>query len=151
MDKDTKKEHLASYVTLRTEKETMEGTLSRLKSEAEMPPLKMGDGSKHTGGSGDRNERAYIRYIEYKDENGPEIEEAKRKMQAIKNAIKGLRDPLERTVLRMRYIDCDSSRLTLFNDIAIGIFGDDEEKYVKAVRRLYDSALEKIDLEGVEE
>ena len=150
MDYETKKKRLASYVSLRTEVERLEARLYQLRSEAEMPAMKMGDGSKHTGGSGDRMARATVRLVEYEEEHGPEIKAAREKMNAIKAAIKALSDPLERSVLRMRYIDSDNSRLVKWNEVAAGIFGSDEEKNMRAVFRLHESAVNNIDLERVE-
>lgn len=151
MDNDQKKKRLASYVSLRTEAENMEDRLARLKSEAEMPPMKMGDGSKHTGGSGDRLERAVLRLMEYKEKNLPKIQANRRKMQAIEDAIDALSDPLERSVLRMRFLESDDSRLVKWAIVAAGIFGGDDEKHMRAVFRLRDSALENIVLEESEE
>lgn len=147
MDNQTKKTRLASYVTLRTEAENLEERLARLTSEAEMPPMRMGDGSKHTGGSGDRMARAVIRLTEYREKNQPKIDEARRKMAAIEDAIDALDDPLERSVLRLRYIDPDGCRPNKWAVVAFGIYGDDDEKDIKAAQRIGDSALNNINLE----
>lgn len=136
MDYEQKKTLLASYVTLRTDAENMEERLTRLESEAVMPPQRVGDGSKHTGGSGDRLERATIRLMERKEIDGPQIEAARRKMRAIENAVAALRDPLERSVLRLRYLYSDNSRLVKWAVVALSVYGDDDEKDIQAVKRL---------------
>lgn len=151
MDNQTKKTRLASYVTLRTEAENLEERLARLKSEAEMPPMRMGDGSKHTGGSGDRMARAVIRLTEYREKNQPKIDEARRKMEAIEKAIDALADPLERSVLRLRYLDSDNIRPVKWREVAFKIYGDDDEKDERAARRLHNSALDNINLEDLTE
>ena len=153
MDNQTKKTRLASYVTLRTEVENREERLARLESEAEMPPMRMGDGSKHTGGNSDRMGKAVARLIEYKEKFGPVIRDKRRKMRAIEDAIDALADPLEREVLRLRYLDGDGSRLVKWRVVAVGIYGDDDEKDIRAAQRLHGDALENInlDLEEFEE
>lgn len=151
MDTETKKKHLASYVALRTKVENMEDRLARLRSDEELPAMRMGDGSKHTGGSGDRNARATIRRMEWEEKNGPQIREARRKMAVIENAVDALDDPLEQTVLRLRYLDSDNSRLVKWQKVAAGIYGDDDEKDVRAAQRLHDIAVKNINLEELEE
>ena len=150
MDNDNKKILLRSYLTLRADVEQVEERLTRLRSEAELPPMRMGDGSKHTGGSGDRMERAIARRMEYEEKHAPRIREKRRRMEAIEDAVEALDDPLERAVLRMRYLDSDNSRLVRWNEVAAEIFGDDDEKYIRAVHRIHGGALNNIDLEGVE-
>lgn len=151
MDYETKKSYLASYITLRTAAENMEERLSRLESEAVMPPQRMGDGSKHTGGSGDRLERATIRLMERKEIDGPQIKEFRRKMRAIEKAVAAVRDPLEQTVLRQRYLYSDDARLVKWARVALNIYGDDDEKDIQAVKRLHRRAVDNINLEGVDE
>lgn len=151
MDRDTKKNILASFVTLRHEVESMEDRLARLKSEAVLPPMRPGGGSQPTQGSGDRNERAYIRWLEYKDQVQPQIDDNRQRMSAIVQAIQALPDPLERSVLVHRYVESDSVRLTKWREISVEMYGDDDEKDLQAVYRLHSEALDHIDLEIFEE
>lgn len=150
MDNEQKKSRLSEYVLLRIEAENMEDRLARLRSEETIPPMRMGDGSGHTGGNGDRMERAIIRRVEYEERNGPKIKAAREKMQAIEEAIAALRNPLERSVLRLRYIESDDARLTKWNEVAVGIYGDDDEKDIRAVHRLHTSALNNIEFKEEE-
>lgn len=149
MDNEQKKSRLSEYVLLRIEAENMEERLARLRSEEKIPPMRMGDGSGHTGGNGDRMERAIVRRMEYEERNGPKIKAARAKMQAIEDAIAALRDPLERSVLRLRYLESDDARPTKWHKVAAGIFGDDDEKDIRAVHRLHTSALNNIEFEEV--
>jgi hypothetical protein len=144
MDNEQKKSRLSEYVLLRIEAENMEERLARLRSEEKIPPMRMGDGSGHTGGNGDRMERAIIRRVEYEERNGPKIKEAREKMNYIEDAISAVRNPLERTVLRLRYLEADDANLTKWKDVAVGIYGDDDEKDLRAVHRLHASALSHI-------
>lgn len=147
MDRETKKQILATFVTLRHEVESMEDRLRRLESEAVLPPMRPGDGSQHTAGSGDRNERAAIRWMEYKDRVQPQIDTARGKMRAIVDAIGDLPDPLERSVLEHRYIESDTIRLLKWREVALRMYGDDDERDLQAVYRLHNDALDHIDLE----
>lgn len=150
MDTEEKKRILASYVALRLDVEIMEDRLARLRSEETLPPMREGDGSQHTRGTGDRLERATIRRMEYEEANGPKIRAGRRTMRAIEDAIDDLHDPLERTVLRLRYLDSDNARLVKWGPVAARLFGDDDERYIKAVHRLHNGALEKIYLEDID-
>ena len=149
MDTEEKKTILASYVALRLDVEIMEDKLARLRSEETLPPMREGDGSQHTRGTGDRLERATIRRMEYEETHGPKIAATRRTMQAIEAAVDALRDPLERSVLKLRYLDSETVRLVKWNLVALRLFGDDDERYVKAAHRLHNGALEKINLEGI--
>lgn len=148
MHREQKKIILASFVTLRHEVESMEERLRRLESEAILPPMRPGSGSQSTGGSGDKNERAYIRYLEYKDRAQPQIESIRRQMREIDLAIQALPDPLERSVLEHRYTESGTIRLLKWREIAVKMYGDDDEKDVQAVYRLHNEALDHIDLES---
>lgn len=148
MDRETKKSILESFVTLRHEVESMEERLRRLESEAILPPMRPGSGSQNTGGSGDKNERAYIRYLEYKDRTQPQIDSIRRQMRAIETAIQALPDALERSVLEHRYTETDNIRLLKWRTVAVKMYGDDDEKDMQAVYRLHNEALDHIDLEG---
>ena len=151
MDRETKKNILGSFVTLRHEVESMEDRLRRLESEAVLPPMRPGSGSQSTGGSGDKNERAVIRYLEYKDRAQPQIEAARRKMRTIERAIQALPDALERAVLEHRYIESDTIRLPKWRDIALEMYGDDDERDLQAVYRLHNEALDNIVLDTFDE
>lgn len=150
MDTEAKKTILASYVALRLDVEIMEDKLARLRSEETLPPMREGDGSQHTRGTGDRLERATIRRMEYEETHGPKIAAIRRTMQAIEAAVDALRDPLARSVLKLRYLDSENVALVKWNDVSARMFGDDEEKHVKTAQRLHNGAIEKIYLEDIE-
>ena len=138
------RQRLASYVSLKMEVENQAERLVRLKNEAEMPAAKQSDVSKHTQGNGDRLERAIIRYMEYKDRITPKIQEIKVEMREIENAIDDVPDPLEREVLRLRYIDGEYCRLMPWKDVAAQLFGDNDERHLLAAYRLHGRALVSI-------
>lgn len=94
---------------------------------------------------------AIIHRLDLEERLRPEIEEKLDAMQRIENAIDCITDPMEREVLRLRYIDGSYCRLTPWRDVAIKIYGDDEETQVKAVWRLHGRALQSIRKIKVEE
>lgn len=142
--KSMTKERLASYISLQTEIENRLERLVRLKNEAEIPALRQGDGSQHTPGAGDRLERAVIRYMEYEESIKPQIESARAEMRAIERAICQVPDPLEREILRLRYIDGKHCRLMPWREVALRLFGDDDERHILAAYRLHGRALVSI-------
>ena len=93
-------------------------------------------------------ERAILRRMEYEERVAPQIEAAKREMAAIEAAIDHVEDPLERECLRLRYIDGDGYRMMPWGDVAIMIYGDDDEKSLHAVFRLHGKASQHISFAG---
>lgn len=138
------KQRLASYVSLRLENENRMERLARLKNEAEIPAVRQGDGSQHTPGGNGRLERAVIRAMEYEERIQPILEANRREMEAIEHAISALHDPMEREVLRLRYIDGENCRLMPWRDIAVVMYGADDEAQIRAVFRLHGKALQHI-------
>ena len=137
-------QRLAAYVSLRTEIENRLERLARLKNETEIPAVRQGDGSQHTPGAGDRMERAVIRYMEYEVRTRPLIEENRREMEAIETAINSLRDPMEREILWLRYIDGEHCRLMPWKEVALHLFGDNDDRHLLAAYRLHGKALNNI-------
>lgn len=142
------KQRLASYIALRAEVENQLERLARLRNEEKIPALRMGDGAKSSGGTGDRMERAIIRRMEYEERVLPQIEAAQEEMAAIEAAIDSMPDPMEREVLRLRYIDGEGYRLTPWKDVAVRVFGDADERHLLATYRLHGRALVNISLMG---
>lgn len=72
-------------------------------------------------------------------------------MRAIEGAVLSLPDPLERSVLEHRYFSSDTIRLMKWREIALEMYGDDDEKDLQAVYRLHNEALDHVALENIEE
>lgn len=89
-------------------------------------------------------ERAIIRRMEYEERVMPQIEEAQKEMEEIEAAIDGVPDPMEREVLRLRYIDGENCRLMPWKDVASQLFGDNDERHLLAAYRLHGRALVSI-------
>lgn len=141
MTPDEIKKRLASYKPLRFEVERKEDRHARMRSDEELPAMREADGSKHTGGKGDRMERAILRRMEWEEKNLPQIREAKAEMVAIEAMIDELEDPLERECLRLRYIDGDEVKPTPWKAVALSMLGNDEERHLRAVTRYHFNAI----------
>lgn len=144
MADDTIKQRLISYIYLKKEVDHQLERLQRMRSQEILPAQKESDGSKHTAGASDRMANAVIRRMAYEERVLPEIKAAQAEMDAIEDEISALRDPLERTVLRLRYIDGEYCRHMKWNDVAIKVYGDDDEKHLQAVYRIHGRALQNI-------
>ena len=85
--------------------------------------------------------RAVENYLEYEEQMRPLMEKNRAEMLRIEQAVDALPDPLEREVLRLRYLDGDAWRLPKWRDVAMKIYGDDDAKDLVAVHRLHEQAL----------
>ena len=139
------KNRLKNYIFLKMENDQKLEHLARLRSREHFPEYKESDGSKHQAGASDRMANALIRRMEYQEKIADRIEENQREMDLIEQAIDCLSDPMERTVLELRYLDCeDGYRHRKWQDIALVIYGDDDENQIRAVHRIHSRALQNI-------
>lgn len=138
------KQRLASYVSLRKEIENRLNKLAYLKNQETLPGMREHSESQHTSGTGDRLERAIIRRMEYEERIGPEIEARKRELAEIDAAIESLDDPMQREILRLRYTDSEFCRLMPWKEVALILFGDNDERHILASYRLHGLALVSI-------
>lgn len=141
---DEIKKRLSNYSAIRVELDNLEERLERLKSEEQLPPMRPGNGSKHTGGTGDRQERAVIRRMEFEERHGPEMEIKWNELRYIENAINCVPDPMERMVLRIRYTDSETAKPMPWRDVAIAIYKDDSDSKMLAIYRLHGRALKSL-------
>lgn len=138
------KERLARYLSLRRENENQLERLARMRNDEKIPAIRESDGSQHTPGGSDRMANAIIRRMEYEERVMPQIEANLQEMEIIEDAINSLPDPMEREVLRLRYIDGSTWRHLPWGEVALRLYGDNDEKYMKATFRLYQRALANI-------
>lgn len=141
---DEIKKRLKRYPAIRLETENMLSRLEVLKSEETIPPVRQGDGSKRTAGTGDRQERAILRRMEYEERTGPTITANKQEIRAIDAAVLALSDPLEREVITIHYIEVDGYKPLPWRDVAIAMYGDDSDAKLLAVHRLHGKALRSL-------
>ena len=74
----------------------------------------------------------------------PQVEAAMAEMQVIEDAIRSLPNPMEREVLRLRYMEGTCLRHLPWRDVALRLFGDDDDSHMMATYRLHTLALQKI-------
>lgn len=65
-------------------------------------------------------------------------------MAAVEAAIDHGEDPLGREYLRLRYIGGDGYRLKPWGEVAVMIYGDNDEKSLHSIFRLHGKALQHI-------
>lgn len=139
------KQRLSQYIYLKMEVEHQLERLARLRNQERLPAMKESDSSKpSSSGTGDRMERAIIRRIEYEDRVMPQVEAAMAEMQMIEDAIHSLPNPMEREVLRLRYMEGSHIRHLPWRDIAMRLYGDDDRRHIEATYRLHSRALDSL-------
>lgn len=141
------KERLMRYRSLRMENENQLERLARMKSGEQFPAMREGDGSQHAG-AGDRLTGAVLRRMEYEERIRPLIEANLQEMHEIEDAINQIGDPMEREVLRLRYIDGEYWRQLPWGEVALQIYGDNDERCLVATYRLHSRALNSIKKAG---
>ena len=136
------KKKLRNYIYLHFEAENLYERWARLKSAEVFPSSPEGNGG---GGFSQpnphRQENAIIRRMEHEAKMAGRIEVIQAEMDEIEDAIDSLCDPLEREVLRLRYMDGENNRHMKWTDVALHIYGDDDEPHVLAAHRLHGRAL----------
>lgn len=88
-----------------------------------------------------KTENAALAAIAGLGEHLPAILENEREMAGICRAIAQITDPMERSVLVLRYIQCNTGRPTSWKIVAQQIYGNSSEKSMTAVFRLHKRAL----------
>ena len=141
------KDRLVNYIKIKAEIEHYLERIARMKSEERFAPLRESDGSQHQAGASDRMANAVLRRMDYQEKMAPRINKNLDEMEAVERAIDALDDPMERDVLRLRYLEHDPEsiyRQPAWGDIALRIYRGNDEKHLKAVFRLHGRALESI-------
>lgn len=138
------KEQLKKYVKLKMEVENQLERIARARSAERFPSMRESIGSQRQLGGSDRMGDAIIRRMDLEEKLAPIISSKLDEMERIERAIDRLEDPMESEVLRIRYIDGNSWRLTPWRDVAMKVYGDDDESQMQAVYRLHGRALQNI-------
>ena len=141
MDKNEIKKYLMKYAGLKMSVENQLERIARAENNTHIPAMRVSDGSQHQAGGSDRLGNSVIKWLEVKERLLPSIEANIALMRRIEDEIESLESNFESEVLRLRYIDCEHCRLVRWRDIAFKLYGDDDEKDVKAAQRLHDTAL----------
>lgn len=72
------------------------------------------------------------------------LENIRKRKTEIDNAIASLDDPLDRAILRARYIHVDGPTLTTWREVASRICGDDAPKDIQYMKRHHKLALDHL-------
>ena len=140
-------DRLNKYLALEREAENCRERIARMESRTQFPTMGEPSESKHQPGSGDRMERDIIRLMECREKSEPIIEANEAEMKAIENAIDALADPLEREVLRLRYIDGSysvKSKKMKWKDVALIMYGNNEKSTIDMLYQIHNKALQNI-------
>ena len=135
------KEMLSRYLPLKLENENRLEKLARLRSKSELPSHAESDGSHSGGQNAHRMENSIEAMIEYAEETKLVLEANLAEMRRIEKAVREVKDPIEREVLWLLYLDSESVRPMGWRKIARRIYGSDEEKDLRAVFRVHGEAL----------
>lgn len=140
---DAIKNKLRNYIYLRFEAENLYERWARLKSAEIFPssPERNSGGGGFSQPNPHWQENAIVRRMEHEAKMTERIASIQAEMDEIDNAIDSLCDPLEREVLRLRYMDGENNRHMKWADVAVHIYGNDDEPHVLAARRLHGRAL----------
>lgn len=74
----------------------------------------------------------------------PRIQANKQFMDRLEQAVQKIPDPLERSILEMRYLNVSTCRLTGWNAVAVRLYHRDDARTTRAVFRLHDRALRSL-------
>lgn len=141
------KNRLSRYVHLEIEYYDKLDSLARLTIDTEFPAFQAGDGSQRSLLKSSRMEKAAIRKMARENKLRAQIAEIETEMEAIEDAIESLADPLQKTVLRLRYIEGEANefgvvcRLMRWGEVSQRIYGSDDEKHKLAIWRIHGHAL----------
>ena len=136
------REKLSRYVLLKKETENCLERLARMRSNAELPALKQGEGSR--GAAGNRVGKAVEECLEYEARIRPIVEMNQKEMREIESAVKKIKDPLEREVLWLRYIEGEGARLLSWKEVAYSMTGACSDAAQKRMKRIHRKAIEKV-------
>lgn len=137
-------ERLRDYIPLQLEVYDQLDRIARMKSAEQIPPMKESTGASFTAGAGDTLERAILNRLAYQDKIAPVVNAQLDLLDATRAAIDSLPDPMDRMILRLRYIDMKDCKQLGWKEISIRIYGDDEERHVRSAQRLHDKAVAEI-------
>lgn len=145
-----RKAHLCKYIKNRGAIERLTDELARRKNRQFIPAMPDSDGSKRSPGASDRMGNAVISRISFEEKAQLQLLKYEAEMSRIEDAVLGLEDGLEQQVMLLRYITgaSDGTNLMPWRNIAVEIYGNDDDAQLQAVFRIHGRALQHIDLEG---
>lgn len=150
MGEPVTKERLLRYVYLQMEYYNNIDRLARLENSTQLPAMQQSDGSQRSLLKASRMERAADRKMDQEKKIRAKIARLVEEMDEIEDAVDNLPDPMQKEVLRLRYLDCDESedyescKHMKWGDVAKKIYGSDDEKYKMAIWRIHGHALQEL-------
>ena len=138
------KERLETYIPIRIETELQQERIVKMRSREQFPEQRLSDTSRHIGSAGDRMAKKIESRIDLEMEQARIIESNLKEMEEIRKAVSSLKNPMERVVIRLRYIDGTCNRMMPWGVVAMRIYGSDDERHLHAVYRLRDAALQNL-------
>lgn len=148
-----RKARLLKYIKYRGAIEKLQEELARRKNRQYIPAMPESDGSKRSPGASDRMANAVIGRISFEEKAKAKLLKYDEEMSLIEDAVLKLEDGLEQQVILLRYITGinDGTKPMPWRDIAVEIYGNDDDAQMLAVFRIHGRALQHIDLEGIYE
>lgn len=139
------KDRLKKYVYMKTELDNQYERLERMRANEELPAMRESDGSSHSRTVVDRMATAVVRRLEFQEKLKKQVAEVEAEMTYIEDSIDAMDNPMEKEVLRLRYIDGEYCRLMDWKSVSKAIYGDDDDKHLLATYRLHGHALQSIE------
>lgn len=145
------KNKLLRYVYLQMEYYNQLDRLARLENDTQIPAMQDSDGSQRSLLKASRMERATVRKLEQEKKINARIDEILDEMNYLEDAVDNLTDPMQKEVLRLRYMDGDRCKHMKWDDVAISIYGSADEKHKMSIYRIHGHALQELEKqEGLE-
>ena len=85
-----------------------------------------------------------MRRMEYEERIEPTVSANRRELKAIDKAVAALNDPLEREVIKIRYIDADGYKPLKCREVAISMYGKDDDADLLRVHRIHREAIRSL-------
>lgn len=99
----------------------------------------------------DKIPNAIIRYEQKKEKLVAKIKSYEIEMDYIEDSIDSMEDPMQREVLRLRYLDGEYCKPMPWQQVSEYIYGDSDEKDLRAVYRLHKRALQALEKQTTSE
>ena len=148
-----KKNRLHKYIKLRGQIERLQDELARRRNRQYIPATPESDGSKRNPGASDRMANAVISRMSFEEKAKAKMQAYAEEMEKIEDAVLDLEDGLEQQVILLRYITGinDGTKPMPWQEVALTIYGNNDDKDMQAVYRIHGRALQHIKLEVSEE
>ena len=137
------KERLGRYLALQMENENQLERLARMRSGVYMSHRQIGSESQHIGSS-DRMGMAVDNVLVQENKIASRVESNKLEMETIRRMVENLPDPMEREVLRVRYLDGENVQSLSWKEVAYKLLGKSDDAAQKKARRIHAKAIESL-------